>query len=85
MATQEKYSNSPSGEYCVIDNGAAPAANAVSFDQAPISYDTLSTGGATQQGNNPFKNGTVPDFIASGATTVLNSPASTRLLFKNPA
>lgn len=85
MATQVKSTNAPSGEYVVIDNGAAPAANTVSFDGAAISYDTVSTGGATAQGSNTFKNGTIPDFLAAGATIILNSPQSTRLLFKNPA
>lgn len=74
----------PSGEYCVVDNGAAPAANTVSFDGAAISYDTLSTGGATAQGSNTFKDGTIPDPLVT-ATVVLNSPLSTRLLWKNPA
>ena len=84
MATQLKSTNAPSGECVVIDNGAAPAANTTSFDGAQISYDTISAG-ATSQGSNTFKNGTVPDYIATGATTVLNSNLSTRLLFKNPA
>jgi len=44
-----------------------------------------STTGATAQGTNPQKNGSIPDYLASGATTVLNSPLSTRLLFKNRA
>ncbi len=83
MATQEKYTNSPSNEYCVIDNGAAPAANTVSFDGAQISYDTVKSG-ATAQGTNPFTNGTIPDPLVT-ATTVHNSPLTTRLLFKNPA
>src|SRR6266849_3885173 len=63
MATQVKVSNSPSGEYVVIDNGAAPAANTVSFDGAAISYDTIKSG-ATAQSTNPFTNGTIPDCAA---------------------
>ena len=41
--------------------------------------------GATAQSTNAFKNGTIPDFVATGSTTVLNSSLSTRLLFKNPS
>ena len=64
-----KCTNAPSGEYVVIDRGAAPAANSVSYDGAQISHDTIGTG-ATSQGSNPFKNGSIPDYIATGATTV---------------
>lgn len=86
----------PSGEFSVVDNGAAgasttgafPGAQAtpsnwvgLQFDKSCQGLDT--TTGAIAQGTNAFKNGTVPDFVA-GATTVLNSQ-STRLLFKNPA
>ena len=88
----------PSGEYNVIDNGAAGASTSGAFpgaqttpsnwigiqaDRSCQGFDT--TTGAIAQGTNAFKDGTIPDYIASGATTVLNSPLSTRLVFKNPA
>jgi len=100
MATQVKFTNSPSGDYVVIDNGAAAASTSGSFpgsltppnqvsnwveitaDGSCQSFD--STTGATLQGTNPQKNGSIPDYIATGATTVLNSPLTTRLLFRNP-
>ena len=81
MATQIKH-NTPGGEYTVIDNGPAPAATVLNAG-APIGYDT--TTGATSHGSNPFSNGSIPGFIASGATTVVNSSANTRLLWRNPA
>ena len=80
MATQIKH-GTPGGEYSVIDNGPAPAATVLNAG-APIGYDT--TTGAASQGSNPFSNGTIPDCINS-ATTILNSPATTRLLYRNPA
>ncbi len=90
----------PSGEYNVIDNGAAGSSTSGAFpggaspnqssnwvgiqaDKSCQGFDT--TTGAVAQGNNTFKNGTIPDYIASGATTVLNSQVTTRLLFKNPS
>src|SRR6266403_2739509 len=90
----------PSGEYNVVDNGAAGSSTTGAFpggaspnqssnwigiqaDRSCQGFDT--TTGAVAQGNNTFKNGTVPDYIASGATTVLTSSLSTRLLYKNPA
>src|SRR5258706_10692653 len=100
MATQIKFTNSPSNDYVVIDNGTAGASTTGSFpgslsvgsqlgnwigiqaDGSAQGFDT--TTGATAQGSNTFKNGTIPDYIATGATTVLNSPLSTRLLYKNP-
>jgi len=89
----------PSGEYNVIDNGAAGSSTSGAFpggaspnqsgnwvgiraDKSCQGFDT--TTGAVAQGNNTFKNGTIPDYIAN-ATTVLNSSLSTRLLFKNPS
>ena len=98
MANQALATNAPSSEYCVIDNGAPgasttgafPGAQATpsnwvgfQFDKSCQGFDV--TTGATSQGLNPFKNGSVPDYIAIGATTVLNSPLTTRLLFRNPA
>jgi len=101
MSTQVKFTNSPSGDYIVIDNGTPGASTSGSFPgsltppnqtsnwlgiQADGSCQNCdSTTGATAQGTNPQKNGSIPDFIATGATTVLNSPLTTRLLFKNPA
>jgi hypothetical protein len=100
MPTQIKLTNSPSGDYVVIDNGVAGASTSGSFpgsltppnqisnwigiqaDGSAQGFDT--TSGATAQGNNTFKNGTIPDFLVA-ATVVLNAPTSTRLLFRNPA
>jgi hypothetical protein len=100
MATQIKFTNSPSGDFVVIDNGVAGASTSGSFpgsltppnqvsnwvgiqgDGSAQGFDT--TTGATSQGSNPFKSGTIPDFLV-GATVVLNSPTSTRILFRNPA
>lgn len=99
MATKVSSSASPSNEYVVIDNGAPGASTSgpfpgaqttpsnwigAQYDKSCQGFDT-STGGTTTQGTNPSTNGTIPDYIATGATTVLNSPLSTRLLFKNPA
>ena len=85
----------PSGEYNVIDNGP-PGVVSTNLVNGPVpsgsgnltgnglpNFDT--TSGAIAQSTNAFKNGTVPDFVATGATTVLNSPLSTRLVFKNPS
>jgi hypothetical protein len=100
MASQIKFTNSPSGDYVVIDNGTPGASTSGSFPggaspnqssnwvgiQADGSCQNFdSTTGATAQGTNPQKNGSIPDYIASGATTVLNSNLSTRILFRNPA
>jgi hypothetical protein len=100
MATQIKFTNSPCGDYVVIDNGPAAASTSGSFPggaspnqssnwigvQADGSCQNFdSTTGATTQGTNPQKNGSIPDYIANGATTVLNSPLTTRLVFRNPA
>lgn len=82
MATQIKWGVNAT-EYCVIDDGTPftfPTFNAGTH----IGYDTLNNGTLTQ-GTNPYTNGTIPAFLASGATTVLNSPSTTRLLFRNPA
>ena len=82
MATQIKY-GTPGAEYCVVDNSAAPTFPSLNAG-AHLGYDTTAPG-ATSQGSNAFTNGTIPGFLASGATTVLNSSASTRLLYRNPA
>ncbi|PYT92534.1 MAG: hypothetical protein DMG36_14480 [Acidobacteria bacterium] len=58
-------------------------ASVLDFGKAPVGYDN--TTGAIAQSTNAFKNGTIPDFVATGSTTVLNSSLSTRLLFKNPS
>jgi len=81
MATQIKH-NTPGGEYSVVDNGPAPSATVLNAG-APIGYDT--TTGATSHGSNPFSNGSIPGFLASGATTVLNNPASATIKYRNPA
>ncbi len=77
----------PSGEYNVVDNGAAGSSTTGAFpggaspnqssnwigiqaDRSCQGFDT--TTGAVAQGNNTFKNGTVPDFVAA-AMVVLNS------------
>lgn len=97
MASQVKSTNSPRNEYVVIDNGvpgasttgAFPGAQATPSNWVGLSADGAcqnfdSTTGATAQGTNPFTNGSIPDALLGG-TTVLNSPLTTRLLFKNPA
>lgn len=76
----------PRNEYCVIDNGPAPAASVLDFTKAPIGYDT--TTGSQFQDTNAISaavNSSIPDWRNKAVTTVLNSPLSTRLLFLNPA
>lgn len=75
-------------EYTVIDNVAAQTFPTFSAG-AHIGYDTVTVvptfGAAASQDANAFANGTIPDFVATGATTVLNSASTTRLLYKNPS
>src|SRR5229473_2067079 len=88
----------PSGEYNVIDNGAAGSFTSGAFPGGASPHQSSNwiriqadrscqgfdtTTGAVDQSTNAFKNGTVPDFGAA-ATVVLNSSLSTRLLYKNP-
>lgn len=76
----------PRNEYCVIDNGPAPAATVLDFLKAPIGFDTT-TGATLQDANsiNASTNSSIPDWRNKTVTTVLNSQLSTRLLFCNPA
>ena len=105
--TQIKFAT-PSGDWCAIDNGAAPAFPTLNAG-AGIGYDT--TTGAVAQGLNSFADtGTVlldsvNDTVYADpqvatvkgnpvsntpptyqtVSTILNTPISTRLLWKNPA
>ena len=83
MATQVKAVGLPSGEYSVIDNGAAPVTITVNgspqttngqtglnWDKATLGFDTIAPPGQSSQDTNVFGNGTVPD----GATQTISLP-----------
>lgn len=76
----------PDGEYCVVDNAAAPAATVLDFTKTPVGYDNT-TGAVNQDQNaiNAASNSSIPDWRNKSVKTVLNSSSSTRLLFCNPA
>ena len=59
MAQPAQVKWGPSGEFCVIDNSAAPAFPTLTAGNQHIGYDTAS--GAIDQGVNAFGNGTIPD------------------------
>jgi hypothetical protein len=82
MASQIKY-GTPSADYCVVDNSAAPTYPSLSAGTS-LGYDTTWPGSQTQD-SNPFSNGTIPDAVNSSTVILNNSYQSTRLLYKNPA
>lgn len=79
----------PGGEYVVVDN--APASNyaytggtkgtitagASGYDNS-VGCSLSGTAGTLSQATNPFKNGTIPDFLVSGTTSTAG------VTFKNP-
>jgi len=77
----------PGGEYSVIDNSAAPTFPTLDITKEHIGYDTGLTGAIGQDATPILSgagNGTIPDFV-DDSTVILNSSATTRLLFLNPA
>ena len=99
--TQCFNTNLPDGSYSVIDNGAAGAVSTNITPYSAGSGGPPTGGGAgnmtgstvpnfncvngaTSQDTNTFGNGNIPDSVAK-ATTILNSPLTARVLFRNPA
>jgi len=91
MATQVKAVGLPSGEYSVIDNGAAPVTITVNgspqitngqtglnWDKATLGFDTIAPPGQSSQDTNAFGNGTVPD----AANFVAFSPVAGNIVQK---
>ena len=95
MATQV-FGSKPNGQYVVIDDGTPGVTSTVTTNWSPATIHNFDQcvaadyafGGATSQGQIPISggNGTIPNFLASGTTTVINSGLTgTRVLFRNPA
>lgn len=76
----------PNGEYVVVSNGGASNYYATPGNPHPLGtitagapgYDDGIFGGTTSQGTNPYKNGTIPDFLTTGTTSTAG------VTFRNP-
>lgn len=86
----------PDGSFNVVDNGSPGVTstnNVVNANGGSGNWTgtgavsggfDLCANGANSQGQNPFTNGTVPDFVANG-TKIINNPFAASIVYKNPS
>lgn len=96
--TQLITPGAPNGEYVVIDNTPAfippvlSANTGIGFDEAQPAQG-IPEGGQGFQGQNVFKNGNIPDFVAAGTSKTVGGNVAggaalyppQAIVFKNPS